>query len=367
MAEEVVVAELLGEAFAGEALGEVVGAEALGEFAGGEALGAFAGEEAAGTIAGDAFLPGELAAGADAGTVLEGGVAGAGTAAEGAGALGIADAAIGTAGAVEGAAFTGGAAPDVASAAAFNPATAPPAQALTDTVASGATSTGAASTPGGGTLADFGGLDAGETAADELAGTAASGVNSSTVSTPLPPTPSKNDFQKYADTALKYGPLALGAAGLVGQRQQAKAAQAVPAQLAALGGPQKEVAASLIDQFKSGKLDPAQEALFAQQEKDAIARVRQYYAKAGMSDSSMATGQENDVHAQFAAKRQQALVGILTTGLNELNITDANTQKAILTELQINKDTAAQSQAFMGSLGQLTSRLPQLTKEEKAA
>lgn len=343
--------ELLGAEAVGAVAGEAIGGEAIGAIAGetlgADALGAGAldtvleggvgpivegaaapavGAATAGTLGADA-----LGAGLDAGTVLEGGVGPV----------------------LDGAASPLGGLPAAATPAAVDPA-------LTETINAGATSTGASSLPGTGPglseTADFTQDEFEKMFPDRGNPPAA---DTSTTFPTTPPTKKGGGMQGAVDTALKYGPLALGTAGALTNRGASKE---LPAQLNALGGPQRDAATSLISAYNTGKLPDAQEGAFAQAERDAIAKSRAYFAKAGLSDSSMAQGQESDIHAQFAAKRQQALMTMLTTGLDTLNITDENTRSAILTELQINKDMGQQTQAFLNAAGQLAARQPQLTK-----
>lgn len=332
-------------------------------------------EEFAGEAAGSALADAALTD-----TVLEGGLSGAGTVAEGAGAGAAAAGAAVPLGELVGPGGLASAGETVLEGG-IGPTTtlplgelagpgglAPVDPAITQTINSGATSTGASSLPGAGlggpgtevgtSLSDSS-IFTGETPTDIPNPLTDQTITPDTTSIPTTPPTGKSKLQSAADTALKYGPLALGTAGMVANRG---AANKLPAQLNALGGPQRDAATGLISAYQSGKLPDAQEASFAQAEKDAIAKSRAYFAKAGIADSSMAQGQEADIHAQFQAKRQEALMSMLTTGLDTLNITDKNTRDAILTELQINKDMSAQTQAFLNAAGQLAARQPQMTK-----
>lgn len=160
------------------------------------------------------------------------------------------------------------------------------------------------------------------------------------------------------DKVLKYGPLALGAAGMLSQRAAAKR---YPKELANIGAPQREVANQMIADAQAGRINPADAYAIDQWEKSAVAQSRDYFAKAGISDSTMSTGAENDIHARAAAMREQARTTLLQQGIDTLNVVDKYTVAAVQAEMAGDQATAKQATDFLSSYGAWLRAYPTLT------
>lgn len=162
------------------------------------------------------------------------------------------------------------------------------------------------------------------------------------------PGTSQSTVDKALGAATKYGPLALSGAGLF---QGQSAAKAAGKQIASVGQPQRDAASALLTQYNSGKLNAGDAASVQQFTTDALAKSRQYFAQAGLSNSSQAAAAEAQIQAQAAAMQSQMLQGYLTSAMNELNITDANQVAGITAELQGDQQATASAANFLNAYG----------------
>jgi hypothetical protein len=131
--------------------------------------------------------------------------------------------------------------------------------------------------------------------------------------TPADATPG---MQGYLDKAVKYGPLALQGGNMLMNRGLAKK---YSSQFADVGKTQRDVANSMVADAQAGRINPADQYAIDQWAQGAIAQAKQYYAKAGLSDSSMATSAIADINNRAAAMKEKARMDLLTTGMNALN------------------------------------------------
>lgn len=325
-------AELAGGALAADVAGGAIAADVAGGALAGDALGA--GAEAVG----GGFVTGAESAGAAAGT--------------GAGLSG-GEIAAGAAGGAAGAEATAGAAPGAVAAAALAGDAAG--------LSAGAESAGAGLSTGADFGADFGGSGAGVGGGSGFVpGTdysAYTGETPTDVPNPLPdetiaPAASsaipQGTFDKALGAATKYGPLALiGLGTLQGQ----SAAKSAGKQIASVGQPQRDAAAGLLNQYNSGTLNAGDAHAVSQFKADALAKSRQYFAQAGLSNSSQAAAAEAAIQAQGAAMESQMLQGYLTSAMNELNITDKNQIAGITAELQGDQQATASAASFLNAYG----------------
>jgi hypothetical protein len=169
--------------------------------------------------------------------------------------------------------------------------------------------------------------------------------------------------QSTLDTALKYGPLALGVGGAVYNRY---AASQYAKQLKNVGADQRAVGESLIQQYQSGKLNPADQYAIDQWEQGAVSQMKDYYARAGMADSSVAQNAAAEIHNKAVAMKQQALNNLLTMGTNILNTTDQYQQMAIQAEMQGDQAMAQNALLFLSAYGSWLRGMPQLTGGSRA-
>lgn len=156
-----------------------------------------------------------------------------------------------------------------------------------------------------------------------------------------------NKTDKLGNT-LRYGIPALGAVGGLMQRN---AAMKLAGQYRDLGASQRGVGEDLVAQYKSGKLNPADQFAIDQWAAGALAQTRDYYARAGLSDSSMAKNAEAAIQNQAVARKQEALNNLLTMGTNILNITDRYQAMAVQAEMQANQALGTMAINFMSAYG----------------
>ena len=135
---------------------------------------------------------------------------------------------------------------------------------------------------------------------------------SATTTTTTPPTTSTG----WGATALKYGPLAIsGINALTSRSPRPTDAQN---QQSANAAAQQAQGQKLLDQYNSGQLNAADGYNVAQWEQGQTEATKQYYAKAGLADSSMAQQALAGVQQQASAMRQQVLQNYLSSGMNAL-------------------------------------------------
>lgn len=165
------------------------------------------------------------------------------------------------------------------------------------------------------------------------------------------------------DKLTKYGPLALGGAGMLNQRATADRFRQ---QMAQIGGPQRAIGEQLLGQFQQGKLAPGDAARIAEWEQSALAQARQYYSKAGQPKGTSANSTYSQISKQAEAMRQQALQGMLSTGLSTLNITDRYQAAALNAEMQADQQANAAGTQFLNAYGSWLRAVPQITGEKPA-
>ena len=149
----------------------------------------------------------------------------------------------------------------------------------------------------------------------------------------------------------------LGAASL-GEQLHALSAQK---QLQSAAAPAQALENSLMQQYQAGTLNPAQQAQVAQWSDQQKAQTQAYYAKAGLSNSSM----EQDAMAQIDSKaqmmRQQILDSMLTSGVQAAGV--ANPLLTAGVTAGINQDQAAMTsmQNFLNQLAKMNTPQPSTT------
>ena len=122
-------------------------------------------------------------------------------------------------------------------------------------------------------------------------------------------------------TSVENNPLQAAALGLTGynmvsQQQAQKSAQDFANQLKQLGIPLNNASNQLLAQYASGKLNPGDQYAIQQFVQQNIAQAKQYYASAGLGDSSMAQQAIQAIEAQGQAMTSAALQGYLTSATN---------------------------------------------------
>lgn len=130
------------------------------------------------------------------------------------------------------------------------------------------------------------------------------------------------------------------ALGIAGGSALFQKKQGLNPNLMAGATPAQTTSNKILDQYNSGQLNPADQYNIAKWAQDAKASKQEYYAKAGLSDSSMATQDIASIDAQAGAMRDQALQNMLQGGLNAAGVANTATGQAV--NLQIQQDQQAQ-------------------------
>ena len=158
-----------------------------------------------------------------------------------------------------------------------------------------------------------------------------------------------------ASDLLKLAP-AIG--GLAGLATSSSNANKYFDEIKALGGPQRDIANQLLAQYKAGTLNAADSFKIQQTKQAAINRANDFYAKAGIPDSTQLQGTLHDIDVQADAQTEQARQNLLKQGLDELNVTDNTQVEAIKAQIAGDQEAAKALTAFMQMLGSLGAKLP---------
>ena len=152
-----------------------------------------------------------------------------------------------------------------------------------------------------------------------------------------------------AKTALPYASLATN---LYAMQKAGSAAGALNKSAGTTGN----VGSQLLAGFQSGQLSGADQQAIAQYGQQQTAAVNDYYAKAGLSNSSMHTQALQQVQQQAETMRQQALQNMLSQGLSATGTTNNALTAAANAGLAQSKDTSAAMQDFMKALSQMNAQ-----------
>ena len=160
----------------------------------------------------------------------------------------------------------------------------------------------------------------------------------------------------WLDTALKYGKQALPYASLANNLYAAHKAGSAGSALTNSANQTGNVGSKLLAGFQSGQLSGADQQAIAQYGQQQTAAVNDYYAKAGLSNSSMHTQALQQVQQQAETMRQQALQNMLSQGLSATGTTNSALTAAANAGLAQSKDTSAAMQDFMKALSQMNAQ-----------
>ena len=167
---------------------------------------------------------------------------------------------------------------------------------------------------------------------------------------PTPTVPSYlNTALGAAKTAAPYASLA---SNLYAMQKAGSAADALKKSAGTTGN----VGSKLLSNFQSGQLSGADQQAIAQYGTQQTAAVNDYYAKAGLSNSSMHTQALQQVQQQAETMRQQALQNMLSQGLSATGTTNNALTAAANAGLAQSKDTSAAMQDFMKALSQMNAQ-----------
>lgn len=107
-----------------------------------------------------------------------------------------------------------------------------------------------------------------------------------------------------------------------------------------VGANASATASALLNNFNKGQLQPTDQYNIAKWQQDQLASSKDYYDKAGLSDSSMATEAAAGVAQQAEAMRGQALTNMMNNGLSAAGVANTYTQQQV--QLQVAQDQQLQ-------------------------
>ena len=167
----------------------------------------------------------------------------------------------------------------------------------------------------------------------------------------------------FIDKALSAGGSALSGAGkvlpwvsLAANVNAMKQSQSAAQQLQANAGSSGQVGQQLLSNFQSGQLSGSDQQAIAQYLTQQTSAINDYYAKAGLSNSSMHTQALQQVQQQAETMRQQALQNMLTQGLSATGTTNSALSAAANANLASSKDTSQALSDFMTALSKMNAQ-----------
>ena len=96
----------------------------------------------------------------------------------------------------------------------------------------------------------------------------------------------------------------------------------------------------MLANFNKGQLQPQDQYNIAKWQQDRLQASNDYYAKAGLADSSMAQEAAAGITAQGEAMKGQALTNMLNNGLAAAGVANTYTQQQV--QLQVQQDQQLQ-------------------------
>jgi hypothetical protein len=191
---------------------------------------------------------------------------------------------------------------------------------------------------GAGAGADIASTGAG--AAGDTAGAGAAGSGSSS-------------WLDAAKSALMKSPLQTTALGLAGYNAlTAQTPQLNPQLMGLAQGPQ-QAANTAYGQYSSGQLAPSDQLAIAQWQQGQEQQLKNYYAQAGLGDSSMAQQALGQIGTQANAMRDQARQGYLQQALQATGAAGQPISQAVYSQLAQDQQARDAQQNFMSTLAMM--------------
>ena len=150
--------------------------------------------------------------------------------------------------------------------------------------------------------------------------------------------------------ALQAANVGLGGASLVKQLAGGNAAQG---QFNKIAGPANEASQKLLAQFQSGQLSAADSFAIAQMTQQQKAGVNQYYAKAGLSNSSMHQQALQQIDTQAEAMRSQQVQNLLKQGLQAAGVANPVLQQGVTAGLNSDAEAMKQMREFISTMAKM--------------
>ena len=155
------------------------------------------------------------------------------------------------------------------------------------------------------------------------------------------------------------GSNALPAAALgLSQYRANKTGQALQDQLKAASAQVQPVASSLINQYETGQINPAQEKQITDLTNNTKARIKQRYAQMGRDPNTDSAAQSElaKADADAVAMRDAAQQGILTQGLQAAGLAQGPATSAVMAGYQSDLQQQQAMQNFMNTLALMQSK-----------
>jgi hypothetical protein len=151
--------------------------------------------------------------------------------------------------------------------------------------------------------------------------------------------------------ASQYAPLA----GLGMSAYAQHKAQSAADQLKGIAAPSSAVSNQLLGQYQTGTLNANDAYQIAQYEQQQTASIKQYYASAGLSNSSMESEALSQVAMQGNAMRAQAVQNLLSGGLQAAGVAQGPQVAAVQASVAADQQLGQASAAFMQALAKMNS------------
>lgn len=126
--------------------------------------------------------------------------------------------------------------------------------------------------------------------------------------------------------------------------------------------PTLDVSNQLLTNFKNGQISAADQQAIAQWQQQQMAQTNQYYAKAGLSNSSMHSDAVSKIAQQADSMRQQAVQNLLTGGLKAAGLAQGPQLAAVNASLQSDQAAQQATQNFLMQLAKMTASAPDTKK-----
>jgi hypothetical protein len=148
---------------------------------------------------------------------------------------------------------------------------------------------------------------------------------------------------------MQYAPLA----GLGLSAYENHKAQSASQSLNNVAAPTLNTSNQLLQQFQSGQLNASDSYAINTFEQQQTAKINQYYASAGLSNSSMEADAIGQVQAQGEAMRSQALQTMLSNGLQAAGVAQGPQLAAVQASVAADNAMSAASANFMQALAKM--------------
>ena len=150
--------------------------------------------------------------------------------------------------------------------------------------------------------------------------------------------------------ALKYG-VPVASLAMNGKAQHK--AQSAADQLNKIAQPASSTSNNLLSKFNSGQISAADSYAINQQMQQSIAQAKQYYASAGLSNSSMEHEAIQTIQNNAENQRQQALQNMLTQGLSAAGTAQGPQIAAVNASVQSDAQLQKATSDFMAALARM--------------